>query len=174
TVLARISDDELLALFRGYGWDPVIVEGSDPEVVHPDFAATLDVALERIRHAQEEAGPERPAWPMIILRTPKGWTGPKEVDGLPTEGSWRSHQVPMTDVRENPAHLALLEEWLRSYRPEELFDEDGKLVPELAALPPEGERRMSANPHANGGLLLRDLVLPDFRDHAVEVKEPGT
>ncbi len=115
----------------------------------------------------------RPAWPMIVLRTPKGWTGPKEVDGLPTEGSWRSHQVPMTDVRENPDHLALLEEWLRSYRPEELFDEDGRLVPELAELPPTGERRMSANPHANGGLLLRDLVLPDFRDYAVEVAEPG-
>jgi xylulose-5-phosphate/fructose-6-phosphate phosphoketolase len=174
TVLARIPEDELLALFQGYGWDPVIVDGSDPEVVHQDFAATLDVALERIEHAKEEAGEERPAWPMIVLRTPKGWTGPKEVDGLPTEGSWRSHQVPMTDVRENPAHLALLEEWLRSYRPEELFDEDGRLVPELAALPPAGERRMSANPHANGGLLLRDLVLPDFRDYAVEVKEPGT
>jgi xylulose-5-phosphate/fructose-6-phosphate phosphoketolase len=174
TVLARIPDDELLALFRGYGWDPVIVDGSDPEVVHQDFAATLDVALERIRHAKEEAGAERPAWPMIVLRTPKGWTGPKDVDGLPTEGSWRSHQVPMTDVRENPAHLALLEEWLQSYGPEELFDENGKLVAELAALPPEGERRMSANPHANGGLLLRDLVLPDFRDYAVEVKEPGT
>jgi xylulose-5-phosphate/fructose-6-phosphate phosphoketolase len=174
TVLARIPDDELLALFRGYGWDPVIVEGSDPEVVHQDFAATLDVALERIRHAKEEPGEERPSWPMIVLRTPKGWTGPKEVDGLPTEGSWRSHQVPMTDVRANPAHLELLEEWLRSYRPEELFDEAGRLAPELAALPPSGERRMSANPHANGGLLLRDLVLPDFRDYAVEVKEPGT
>jgi xylulose-5-phosphate/fructose-6-phosphate phosphoketolase len=177
TILARIPNEELLDLFRGYGWDPVIVEGWNPEYVHADFAATLDVALERIRHAQEEArsgGAEgRPAWPMIVLRTPKGWTGPKEVDGLPTEGSWRSHQVPMTDVRDNPEHLALLEEWLRSYRPEELFDEDGRLVPELAELPPTGERRMSANPHANGGLLLRDLVLPDFRDYAVEVTEPG-
>jgi xylulose-5-phosphate/fructose-6-phosphate phosphoketolase len=178
TVLARIPDEELLELFRGYGWDPVIVQGSDPEQVHQDFAATLDVALERIRHAQEEARtggePERPAWPMIVLRTPKGWTGPKEVDGKPTEGSWRSHQVPMTDVRDNPAHLALLEDWLRSYRPDELFDQDGRLVPELAALPPAGARRMSANPHANGGLVLRDLVLPDFRDYAVEVEKPGT
>jgi xylulose-5-phosphate/fructose-6-phosphate phosphoketolase len=177
TVLARIPDDELLALFRGYGWDPVIVEGSDPEQVHTDFAATLDVALERIRHAQEEArngdAEGRPAWPMIVLRTLKGWTGPKEVDGLPTEGSWRSHQVPITDVRNNPDHLALLEEWLRSYRPEELFDEDGRVISELAELPPTGERRMSANPHANGGLLLRDLVLPDFRDYAVEVNEPA-
>ncbi|HET9324080.1 MAG TPA: phosphoketolase family protein [Gaiellaceae bacterium] len=178
TVLARIPEDELLALFRGYGWEPVLVEGDDPELVHQAFAGALDRTLDRIgeiqRAARDEGETGRPVWPMIVLRTPKGWTGPEEVDGLPTEGSWRSHQVPMTDVRTNPAHLALLEEWLRSYGPEELFDDGGQLRPDLAELPPSGERRMSANPHANGGELLRDLVLPDFREYAVDVERPGT
>jgi xylulose-5-phosphate/fructose-6-phosphate phosphoketolase len=178
TVLARIPEEELLALFQGYGWEPLLVEGDEPEVVHQSFAAALDISLDRIadihRAARDEGRTERQAWPMIILRTPKGWTGPAEVDGLPTEGSWRSHQVPMTDVRDNAAHLAILEEWLRSYCPDELFDADGRLHPDLAALPPQGQRRMSANPHANGGELLRDLVLPDFRDYAVDVEEPGT
>jgi xylulose-5-phosphate/fructose-6-phosphate phosphoketolase len=178
TVLARIPADELAALFRGYGWTPLLVEGDEPAAVHQAFAATLDEALDRIaeiqRAAREDGVAERPSWPMIVLRTPKGWTGPEEVDGLPTEGSWRSHQVPMTDVRENEAHRELLEQWLRSYRPEELFDEDGRLMAELAELAPEGGRRMSASPHANGGELLRDLVLPDFRAYAVECPAPGT
>jgi xylulose-5-phosphate/fructose-6-phosphate phosphoketolase len=177
TVLARIPEDELLALFRGYGWEPLLVEGDEPGAVHQAFAAVLDRSLDRIteiqRAARDDGRSERQAWPMIVLRTPKGWTGPAEVDGLPTEGSWRSHQVPMTDVRENAEHLELLEEWLRSYRPEELFDGDGRLHPDLAALPPQGQRRMSASPHANGGELLRDLSLPDFRDYAVEVERPG-
>ena len=178
TVLARIPEEELHALFRGYGWEPLVVEGDDPELVHQAFASALDGALDRIaeiqRAARADEETERQHWPMIILRTPKGWTGPEEVDGLPTEGSWRSHQVPMTDVRDNPEHLALLGEWLRSYRPEELFDEQGRLVADLAELPPNGDRRMSANPHANGGELLRDLTLPDFRDYAVEVESQGT
>jgi xylulose-5-phosphate/fructose-6-phosphate phosphoketolase len=183
TVLARIPDDELVSLFEGYGYRPLVVaggfDGEEPASVHQRFSAVLEEALDEIARIQdearrEEAQLERQPWPMIILRTPKGWTGPKEIDGLPVEGTWRSHQVPMTDVRDNPAHLQLLEDWLRSYRPEELFDEGGQLVPELAELPPEGERRMSANLHANGGALLRDLVLPDFRDYAVEVPQPGT
>ena len=178
TVLARIPEEELLALFRGYGWEPLLVAGSEPEPVHQAFAAALDSALDRIAEIQQAARDDgevrRPAWPMIVLRTPKGWTGPKEVDGRPTEDSWRSHQVPMTDVRDNPEHLALLEEWLRSYRPDELFEDEGRFRPELAELAPDGDRRMSANPHANGGELLRDLVLPDFRDYAVAVEKPGT
>jgi len=179
TVLARIPEEELVSLLEGYGWRPLIVAGDEPEAVHQAMAGALDQALDEIARIQREARedgaqPLRPAWPMLVLRTPKGWTGPKEVDGLPVEGTWRSHQVPVTDVRENPDHLRLLEEWLRSYRPEELFDEQGRLAPELAELPPKGERRMSANPHANGGELLRDLVLPDFRAYAVEVAEPGT
>jgi xylulose-5-phosphate/fructose-6-phosphate phosphoketolase len=183
TVLARIPERELVALLEGYGHRPILVtggfDGEDPAAVHQRFAAALDEALDEIgaiqRRAREDgAEPSRPAWPMIVLRTPKGWTGPKEVDGLPVEGTWRSHQVPMTDVRDNPDHLRLLEDWLRSYRPEELFDEDGRLVPELTDLSPRGERRMSANPHANGGVVLRDLVLTDFRDYAVKVDEPGT
>jgi xylulose-5-phosphate/fructose-6-phosphate phosphoketolase len=178
TILARIPEEELLALFRGYGWSPLLVAGDDPEEVHQALAAALDSALDRIaaiQHAARADGaPARERWPMIVLRTPKGWTGPKEVDGLPVEGTWRSHQVPMTDVRDKPDHLRVLEEWLRSYRAEELFDEDGRLVPELAALPPEGERRMSASPHANGGELLRDLVLPEFREYAVDVPKPAT
>jgi xylulose-5-phosphate/fructose-6-phosphate phosphoketolase len=178
TVLARIPEAELVSLLEGYGWRPIIVAGDEPEAVHQAFAAALDEALDEIREIQRAARHDgvtaRPRWPMLVLRTPKGWTGPKEVDGLPVEGTWRAHQVPMTDVRENPDHLRLLEDWLRSYRPEELFDEGGRLVPELAGLPPRGELRMSANPHANGGALLRDLILPDFRDYAVEVPEPGT
>jgi xylulose-5-phosphate/fructose-6-phosphate phosphoketolase len=178
TVLARIPEQELVSLFEGYGWRPLVVAGEEPEAVHQAFAAALDQSLDEIveiqRAARNRGVDARPQWPMLILRTPKGWTGPEEVDGLPVEGTWRSHQVPITDVRDNKDHLRLLEEWLRSYRPEELFDEDGRLVPDLAELPPKGTRRMSANPHANGGELLRDLVLPDFRDYAVEVVKPGT
>jgi xylulose-5-phosphate/fructose-6-phosphate phosphoketolase len=178
TVLARIPERELVSLLEGYGWRPLIVAGEDPEAVHQAFAGALDESLDQIaefqRGAREDGVDERPAWPMIVLRTPKGWTGPKEVDGLPMEGTWRSHQVPMTDVRENPKHLRILEEWLRSYRPEELFDETGRLVAELAELAPRGPQRMSANPHANGGELLRDLVFPDFRRYAIDVDSPGT
>jgi xylulose-5-phosphate/fructose-6-phosphate phosphoketolase len=178
TVLARIPEAELVSLLEGYGWRPIVVAGDEPEAVHQAFAAALDDALDEIREiqraAREDAVTARPRWPMLVLRTPKGWTGPKEVDGLPVEGTWRSHQVPITDVREKPDHLRLLEDWLHSYRPEELFGDDGRLVPELAELPPRGDRRMSANPHANGGALLRDLVLPDFREYAVEVPKPGT
>src|SRR5262245_54911739 len=172
TVLARIPDDELTALFEGYGYRPLLVEGDEPETVHRALAAALDDALDDI--AQIKQQPERPRWPMLILRTPKGWTGPKEVDGLPVEGTWRSHQVPLADVRNKPDRIRELERWLRSYGPEELFDEHGRLVTELQALAPSGDRRMSANPVANGGLLLRDLVLPDFRDYAVDVEKPGT
>src|SRR5215216_4477460 len=177
TVLARIPEGELVALFEGYGYRVLLVSGDEPEAVHQAFAAALDEALDEIaetqRLAREEGRIERPRWPMIVLRTPKGWTGPKEVDGLPVEGTWRSHQVPLPAVRDNPEHRKQLEEWLRSYRPQELFDSDGRLLPELAALAPKGKRRMSANPHSNGGTLLRDLVLPDFRDYAVEVKKPA-
>jgi xylulose-5-phosphate/fructose-6-phosphate phosphoketolase len=177
TVLARIGDEELTALMLGYGHEALYVSGSDPADMHQQMAATMDVALARIAEIQADARErgvtERPRWPMIVLRSPKGWTGPKSVDGKQTEGSWRSHQVPLTGLFENPAHLALLESWLRSYRPEELFDERGALRPELAALSPDGERRMSANPHANGGLLLKDLVMPDFRDYAAKVERPG-
>ncbi|HEY7600266.1 MAG TPA: phosphoketolase family protein, partial [Candidatus Limnocylindrales bacterium] len=174
--LARIPEAELAALLAGYGYRPLFVAGDDPPVMHRLFAAALDEALDEVAAIQRRARdgePGRPAWPMLVLRSPKGWTGPREVDGLPTEGSWRSHQVPIADVRDNPAHLAQLEEWLRSYRPDELFDADGRPVPELAAFPPQGDRRMSANPHANGGELLRDLMLPDFRHYAVEVKAPA-
>jgi len=180
TLLARIPEDELAALMRGYGHDPlfVTVNADDDHIeVHRRFAAVLDDALDRIADIQErartEAATERPTWPMIVLRSPKGWTGPAEVDGLPVEGTWRSHQVPMTDVRKNADHLCLLEEWLRSYRPEELFDNDGRLASGLVELAPDGELRMGAIPHANGGLLLRDLVLPDFRNYAFDVKKPG-
>ncbi len=178
TVLARIPEPELIALFEGYGYRPIIVAGDEPMLVHQQMATALDVALDEIRDiqraAREQGDERRPAWPMIILRTPKGWTGPKVVDGLPAEGSFRSHQVPFADVQNNPGHLALLDVWLRSYRPDELFDDTGRLRPELADLAPRGERRMSANPRANGGLLLRDLALPDFREYAVEVGVPGT
>ena len=177
TVLARISPEELEALFVGYGYKPYFVEGSDPDVVHQTMAATLDVAIAEIREiwkqARERGKVERPRWPMIVLRTPKGWTGPKEIGGHKIEGSWRSHQVPFADVRGNSQNLALLESWLRSYEPGKLFDANGKLVPELKALAPVGARRMSANPHANGGCLRKDLKLPDFRRYAVEVKQAG-
>ena len=178
TVLARISERELIAFLEGCGWRPLVVAGAEPEAVHQAFAAVLDEALDEIhelqRAAREDGVTTRPRWPMIVLRTPKGWTGPKEVDGLPVEGTWRSHQVPVADVRENPEHLRILADWLRSYRPEELFDDEGRLVPELAELPPRGRRRMSANPHANGGELMQDLVCPDFRKYAVGVSKPGT
>jgi xylulose-5-phosphate/fructose-6-phosphate phosphoketolase len=178
TVLARISHDELASLFVGYGYKPYFVEGDDPETMHQLMAATLDTVITEIQAIQTEAREngfsQRPQFPMIILRSPKGWTGPKFVDGLPTENSFRSHQVPLAELATKPEHLKLLEEWLRSYKPEELFDEYGKLRAELAELAPKGERRMGANPHANGGLLLKDLKLPDFRDYAVDVPRPGT
>ena len=178
TILARIPEGELAQLLRGYGWEPHFVSGHDPMAVHRLLAGTLDEILDRICAIQDNAGKggvdRRPPWPMIVLRTPKGWTGPRTVDGHRTEGSWRSHQLPLAETRTNPDHLRQLEEWLRSYRPEDLFDENGRLRPELAALAPAGERRMGANPHANGGLLLRDLKLPDFRDYAVEVPSPGS
>ncbi|HVS68243.1 MAG TPA: phosphoketolase family protein [Mycobacteriales bacterium] len=178
TVLARIPEAELLDLLRGYGHDPIVVAGDDPLVVHRHLAAAFDTAVERITAIQRTAragsdGP-RPSWPCIVLRTPKGWTGPKQVDGLAVEGTWRSHQVPLSAVRDNPAHLQMLEDWLRSYRPDELFDDAGALRPELAALPPTGDRRMSANPVTNGGLVLTPLELPDFRHHAVDVAAPAT
>jgi xylulose-5-phosphate/fructose-6-phosphate phosphoketolase len=177
TVLARISDPELTCLLEGYGYEPHWVSGEIPDEMHQKMAAALDQVVAKVmsvqRAAREGARPERPRWPMIVLRTPKGWTGPKSVDGLPVEGTWRAHQVPLSEVRTNPEHLAALESWMRSYRPEELFDHNGTLVPELAALPPKQHRRMSANPHANGGLLLKDLALPDFRDYAVSVAKPG-
>ncbi|MDN4643942.1 phosphoketolase family protein [Arthrobacter sp. PsM3] len=178
TVLDRISHEELDALLRGYGHTPYYVEGSDPEQMHQDFARALDACLDGIREikrgAREEGRTERPRWPMIVLRSPKGWTGPAEVDGLKVEGSWRSHQVPFTQARENDSHRAVLEQWLRSYRPEELFDVNGTPVAAVGGLHPAGERRMSGNPHANGGLLLRDLRMPDFADYAVPVADPGT
>ncbi len=178
TLLARIPDDELESLFRGYGYTPHILEGHDPAVMHPKMAATLDAMLDEIRRIQTEARAanatlSRPRWPMLILRTPKGWTGPKTVDGKPVEGTWRSHQVPFSELHEKPDHLKILEDWMRSYRPAELFDSEGRLVPELAALPPKGHRRMGMNPHANGGLLLEPLQLPSFREYAVDVKSPG-
>jgi xylulose-5-phosphate/fructose-6-phosphate phosphoketolase len=177
TVLARIPGDELGALLRGYGYAVHTVEGDDPGLVHQQLAATMDTVIGEIRAIQRRARQDgdltRPAWPVIVLKTPKGWTGPKVVDGLPVEGTWRAHQVPLDAARTNPEHLAQLEEWMRSYRPGELFDADGRFVPELAALAPEGDRRMGANPHANGGLLLRDLDLPDFRQYAVAVDKPG-
>jgi xylulose-5-phosphate/fructose-6-phosphate phosphoketolase len=179
TVLARIPEDELAALMRGYGYEPHFVGGDDPFSVHQQLAETLDRVLDEIatiqRNARHSDGSHRHVvWPMIVLRTPKGWTGPKVVDGLPVEGTWRAHQVPLSETRTNTGHREQLEEWMRSYRPEELFDATGRLVPELQALAPDGERRMSANPHANGGRLLRDLVLPDFRDYAVPIDRPAT
>jgi len=178
TVLARVSHEELEHLFRGYGYEPHFVEGDEPIAVHQAMAATLDRVIESIqtiqRHARSGADHQRPMWPMIVLRTPKGWTGPKTVDGLPAEDSWRSHQVPLADLARKPEHLKALDQWLRSYRPDELFDADGTLIAELAQLAPKGIRRMGANPHANGGALLRDLEMPDFRDHAVDVPSPGT
>ncbi len=177
TVLARIPEDELRQLLSGYGYKPYFVSGDQPELMHRQMAQTLDTVLGEIHAIQRDARSngfkQRPAWPMIVLRSPKGWTGPKEVDGQPVEGTFRAHQVPLGEVRSNPQHLAMLEEWMRSYRPDDLFDADGRLLPEIAALAPKGDRRMSANPHANGGLLLRDLIMPDFRDYAVKVAEPG-
>ncbi|MEO5939389.1 MAG: phosphoketolase family protein, partial [Candidatus Limnocylindrales bacterium] len=178
TILARIPEDELIAFFRGHGYDPIIVAGDDPAAVHPAMAAALDRALDAIAviqgRARVDGVDERPIWPMIVFRTPKGWTGPKAVDGLPTENSWRSHQVPFANVRGNEDHRALLETWLRSYRPEELFDDAGRPRPEILALAPRGDRRISANPVTNaGGPAATDLVLPDFRDHAVAVPAPG-
>jgi xylulose-5-phosphate/fructose-6-phosphate phosphoketolase len=176
TVLARIPRDELVALFRGYGYTPYLVEGDQPFDMHQRMAAALDSVIGEIRSiqrtAREQGFKERPRWPMLILRSPKGWTGPKVVDSKRTEGSFRSHQVPMGDM-DQPEHVKLLEDWLKSYRPQELFDTTGRLIPDLATLAPTGTRRMSANPHANGGLLLRDLLLPDFRDYAVKVPQPG-
>ena len=176
-LLARISRDELEQLFRGYGWIPYFVAGDEPAAMHQAMAATLDAVLADIKTiwqaARSGGAIGRPRWPMIVLDSPKGWTGPRTVDGVRVEGTFRSHQVPLSDARGNPAHLKLLEAWLRSYRPEELFDGSGRLNPELAALAPEGKRRMGANPHANGGLLLVDLKLPDFRDYALDVPAPG-
>jgi xylulose-5-phosphate/fructose-6-phosphate phosphoketolase len=177
TILGRMTDEELLRLFEGYGYEPHFVEGSDPALMHKAMASTLDIVIDRIQEIQrasrEDGAASRPRWPMIILRSPKGWTGPKEVDGLKTEGFWRSHQVPLSGLADNPAHLALLETWMRGYRPQELFDETGRLVPELQALAPKDNRRMSANPHANGGLLRQELALPDYRDFALDVPHPG-
>ena len=178
TILARVSRDELESLFIAYGYKPYVVEGKDPEPMHQAMAATLDAIIADIRTIQQQARAsgvaERPRWPMLILRTPKGWTGPKEVDGRKVEGFWRSHQVPLAELASKPEHLKLLEEWMQSYKPEELFDERGALRPRLAELAPKGTRRMGANPHANGGLLRKELKLPDFRDYAVDVPEPGT
>jgi xylulose-5-phosphate/fructose-6-phosphate phosphoketolase len=177
TLLSRISHQELEDLFKGYGYTPHFVEGSDIDLMHQKMAATLEECVLEIRRIQQAARasgkPDRPRWPMIVLRSPKGWTGPKEVDGHKVEGFWRAHQVPLAGVRENPEHLKILEGWMRSYRSEELFDESGRLIPELKALAPKGARRMSANPHANGGLLRRPLHLPDFRKYAIKVEKPG-
>jgi len=177
TILARISREELRQLLYGYGWTPYFVEGHEPAPMHQAMAAALDTVTEQIRQIQSDARErgktERPRWPMIVLASPKGWTGPKLIDGKPNEGTFRSHQVPLSDPSKSPEHLRQLEEWLRSYRPEELFDEQGRLMPELAALAPSGTRRMGANPNANGGMLLRDLRMPDFTDYAVEVAKPG-
>ncbi len=177
TVLARLSHEELNSLFVGYGYKPYFVEGSNPETMHQLMAATLDVIIREIQEIQANARAngetDRPQWPMIILRSPKGWTGPKSVDGKKTEDSWRSHQVPLSEMASKPEHVKLLEEWMLSYKPEELFDEHGKLIAELAELAPQGDRRMGANPYANGGILLRDLKMPDFRDYAVAIGKPG-
>jgi len=177
TILARIEHDELEQLLRGYGWTPHFVEGHDPRKMHQAMAATLDRVVQEIRRihqrARQRRNPSRPRWPMIVLNSPKGWTGPKTIDGVPVEGTFRSHQVPLSDPATNPKHLQQLENWLKSYKAEELFDERGRLKPELQELAPSGQRRMGANPHANGGELLRDLRMPDFRDYAVKVTAPG-
>jgi len=178
TVLGRMNDEELTNLFTGYGWKPYFVEGHEPEAMHQLMAGTLDTIVNEIQSIQNNARSQGdsvlPTWPMLILRSPKGWTGPKIVDGEPVEDTWRAHQVPVADLQSKPEHVKILEDWMRSYRPEELFDENGKLVSELAELAPKGDRRMGANPHANGGLLLRDLVMPDFRNYAISVSKPGT
>jgi xylulose-5-phosphate/fructose-6-phosphate phosphoketolase len=177
TLLARLGNGELSDLFRGYGYNPHFIEGDDPPVMHQQMAATMENVVNEIREiqrrAREDGETSRPQWPMIILRSPKGWTGPKEVDGLPVEGTFRAHQVPVTDFASKPQHLKILDDWMRSYRPEELFDEHGAPVQELCDLAPHGTRRMGANPHTNGGLLLKDLQMPDFRKYAVEVPTPG-
>jgi xylulose-5-phosphate/fructose-6-phosphate phosphoketolase len=178
TVLARIPAEELEKLLQGYGYQPYVVEGDEPEKVHQLMAATLDTVIQEIKQIQKECRKNgfkmRPKWPMIVLRTPKGWTGPKEVDGKPVEGTFRAHQVPLAELASNPKHVKMLEEWMKSYKPEELFDKSGKLFQELAALAPKGGRRMGANPHANGGIFLHDLRMPDFRDYAVKIDQPGT
>jgi len=177
TVLARISKEELKQLFYGYGWNPYFVEGEDPSLMHEAMASTLNCVMEDIRKIKHEASLQkniiRPRWPMIVLKSPKGWTGPKEIEGIRNEGTFHAHQVPITDPATNTKHLSLLEEWLRSYHPEELFDAQGRLQKEIAALAPKGKRRMGANPHANGGVLLSDLAMPDFRNYALKVPEPG-
>jgi xylulose-5-phosphate/fructose-6-phosphate phosphoketolase len=182
TLPGRMSDDQLKELFSGYGWNPYFLEGDDPATMHQWMAATLDEIIQEIHAIQKKARENleaRPAdtcprWPMIVLRTPKGWTGPKFVDGKQVEGTWRAHQVPVADMRKNPEHIKILEEWMKSYHAEELFDEKGRLIPELAELAPKGNRRMGSNPHANGGVLLHDLIMPDFQEYAVDVKKPGT
>ena len=177
TVLGRIPQEELEMLFKGYGYEPFFVEGDDPFLVHQTMAKTLDTCLHKIQtiqsNARENGFKHRPHWPLIVLKTPKGWTGPKIVDHLQVEGTFRSHQVPVTDFQKHPEHLKILENWLKSYRPEELFDENGKFNPKLKKLAPKGAQRMSANPHANGGLLLTNLKLPDFKNYAIEIEEPG-
>src|SRR5438309_2275660 len=177
TVLGRLSNKELTQLFNGYGYGVHFVEGQEPELMHQLMAATLDTVIEEIQAVQNTARKGRqdgvPIWPVVILRTPKGWTGPKVVDGKPAEGSWRSHQVPLSDLASKPEHLKMLEQWMKSYGPEELFDAEGKLIAPLQELPPKGNRRMGANPHANGGQLLRELILPEIRDYALEVQKPG-
>ncbi|HZE85684.1 MAG TPA: phosphoketolase family protein, partial [Puia sp.] len=177
TILDRISRDELKQLLQGYGWTPFFVEGDDPAQMHPDMATTLDQVIHQIRsihhQARENGQTARPRWPMIVLRSPKGWTGPKEVDGLPVEGTFRSHQVPLSDPANKPDHLRQLESWMRSYRPDELFDGTGRFRNEYAALAPEGDHRMGANPHTNGGILLKDLKMPHFQDYGVPVPQPG-
>ena len=176
-MLDRIESEEFEQFFRGCGWAPYFVEGDDPATMHQLMAAALDAAVEDIQRIRSNARTEndtrRPRWPMIVLRSPKGWTGPKVVDGLQIEGTFRSHQVPLLVDADHPAHVKLLESWMKSYGPEELFDADGRLVPELAELAPTGDRRMGANPHTNGGALLRELRMPDFRAHAVHVPAPG-
>ncbi|HXE51735.1 MAG TPA: phosphoketolase family protein [Tepidisphaeraceae bacterium] len=178
TVLARIPREELDALLRGYGYEPYLVEGDDPPVMHQLMARTLDEVLAKIRKIQKDARTngfkERPRWPMIVLKSPKGWTGPREVDGKQVEGTWRAHQVPLAEMATNPQHLKLLDKWMKSYKPQELFDKNGTLMQELRELAPKGERRMGANPHANGGILLKELALPDFSDYAVDVPQPGS
>ncbi|MBC7507375.1 MAG: phosphoketolase family protein, partial [Ferruginibacter sp.] len=178
TILARIPEEELTSLFEGYGYKTYFVTGDNPEQMHHLMAATLNNVLDEIKHIQKEIRTngftKRPQWPMIILRTPKGWTGPKIVDGVQIEGTWRAHQVPLAELADKPEHIKILEQWMKSYKPEELFDEDGKLMNEFDELAPLGNMRMSANPHANGGLLLHDLMMPDFRKNAVTVLQPGT
>jgi len=178
TVFARMTHEELDQLFRGYGWTPYFVEGDEPETMHQLMAGTLDVVIEDIKQIQENARKNnigtRPRWPMIVFNSPKGWTGPKEVDGVPNEGTFRAHQIPLLVDSEHPHHLQLLENWMRSYKPEELFDSLGRLLPGLAELAPKGNRRMGANPHANGGLLLEDLLMPDFRNYGVKFSNPGS